>query len=143
MEKTMASKLILKHLRYASYLARHKWFVFLECVRLGVPLRGLTHDISKFLPDEWLPYAEMFYGGGKDKHLGKDEFDAAWLRHIHRNNHHPQYWVLLENSGSLKVMDMPEGAIREMVADWRGAGKAQGHGDDIRPCSTRTTTSTR
>ena len=28
---------------------------------------------------------------------------------------------------------MPEHFVREMVADWIGAGRAQGHGDDIVP----------
>lgn len=25
------------HLRYLWYVLRHKWFVFVECVRLGIP----------------------------------------------------------------------------------------------------------
>lgn len=40
----------------------HKWFVFLECCRLGIPLLGLLHDWTKFLPSEFVPYARWFYG---------------------------------------------------------------------------------
>lgn len=53
-----------------------------------------------------------------------EEFDLAWLKHIHRNKHHWQYWLLKEDSGNLKTIDMPVNIIREMVCDWIGAGKA-------------------
>ncbi len=51
-------------------------------------------------------------------------FDQAWLHHQHANPHHWQHWVLHEDSGALKLLDMPEHFIREMVADWAGAGRA-------------------
>lgn len=52
-----------KHWRYLKYVIRHKWFVLLAGLTLGVPLRQLlVHDWSKFLPCEWFPYASFFYG---------------------------------------------------------------------------------
>jgi len=122
-----------KHLKYASYVFRHKWFVFQEARKLGVTRQGITHDLSKFLPDEWFPYVETFYGDGrKPKEAVKAAFNMAWLRHIHRNPHHWQHFLLQEDEGDALTLDMPEAYIREMVADWKGAGKAQGHGDDVR-----------
>ena len=50
-------KKIKKILTYLSYLLRHKWFVFIECCKQGIFWRGLVHDCSKFLPDEFFPYA--------------------------------------------------------------------------------------
>lgn len=38
------------HLAYLWYVLRHKYFVFVECCRLGVPWRGLVHDLSKLSP---------------------------------------------------------------------------------------------
>ena len=136
------------HWQYLSYVLRHKWYVFVECCRLGIFWRGLVHDLSKFRPDEWFPYAEYFNGGPhipavemRDYHFrlglrSKEEverdFDTAWLHHIHRNPHHHQYWVLREDSGQVKCLPMPEQYLREMLADWRGAGKAQRNLDDTR-----------
>lgn len=143
-----------KHAKYLSYVVRHKWFVFVECCKLGVPWRGLIHDLSKFLPSEWFPYVISFYGG---PHRKRDEystyektyywsiierecketvranFDKSWLLHQHRNPHHWQFWCLTQDEDEPKLLPMPQKYVLEMVADWRGAGKAQGHGDDLIP----------
>lgn len=132
-----------KHFKYAVYLAKHKWFVFMAGLRVGAPLwRLIIHDWSKFLPCEWLPYARYFYGDREwyewvdsiGKYLPgfgparglqqlKGEFDRAWLHHQHANPHHWQHWNLREDSGVTKLLEMPEHFIREMVADWMGAGR--------------------
>lgn len=121
-----------KHLLYAKYLARHKWFVFLAGLKLGVPLwRLIIHDWSKFLPCEWFPYARYFFR--KDGPLGNTKadraaFERAWLHHIHLNKHHWNYWVLVDGptteASANKAISMPDVYIREMVADWCGAGRA-------------------
>src|SRR5437868_1583323 len=104
-----------KHWKYAVYLARHKWFVFVAGLRTKAPLwRLIIHDWSKFLPCEWFPYVEYFYG--EKVRLQKEEwddsrywplaqkyydaFDRAWIHHQHRNPHHWQHWVLREDSGA-------------------------------------------
>lgn len=122
----------MKHFKYLKYVARHRWFVFVECVKLGIPWHGVTHDLSKLLPDEWFPYAGFFYGKqdedeGYYHQPGADKaFDEAWLKHQHRNAHHWQYWRLREDDGNTKLVIMPKKYVKEMLADWRGAGKAQG-----------------
>lgn len=133
------------HLRYLSYVVRHKWFVLLAGLRTGAPLwRLVIHDWSKFLPSEWFPYVAYFYGpkvkgdprgpdASYDPATGSRAFNAAWLHHQHLNPHHWQHWVLREDSGATFALPMPEHFVREMVADWMGAGRAQGHGDDVRP----------
>ena len=117
----------MKYLKYLRYLFKHKWYVFIECCKLGIPFAGIIHDWSKFRPSEFFPYVNYFYG---DCDLyGKygfyfDAFDFAWLHHQNRNPHHWQYWVLLEDNGTKKVLPMPDRYCREMLADWKGAGKA-------------------
>jgi len=122
----------MKHFRYLSYVVRHRWFVLVECLKLGIVWRGLMHDLSKFLPSEWFPYVETCYGKtlgdgyATTKALREEAFDLAWLKHIHRNKHHWQYWRLREDDGGTKLIPMPPRYVKEMLADWRGAGKAQG-----------------
>ena len=126
-----------KHFQYLSYIVRHKWFVFLAADNLHITWLGLIHDWSKFRPDEWLPYAEFFYGKKakpprdstgyyKPYNTGDERFDFAWLLHQKRNKHHWQWWILPLDDGGFKAMPMPDCFRREMLADWIGAGKAQG-----------------
>jgi hypothetical protein len=132
----------IKHLRYLRYVLRHKWFVFIACCKLGVPWRGIAHDMSKFAPSEWFPYAEHFYGGNRDIHFGRDKsgyyragdtgdmlFDFAWLYHQKRNPHHWQWWVLPLDDGGQKILPMSDSYRKEMLADWYGAGRALGKPD--------------
>ncbi len=135
-----------KHWKYLKYLLRHKYYVYKAGRKLGVGFWQLiVHDWSKFLPSEWFPYANYFYGEypgfeemplgelleykGKFKEEIEKEFDVAWLKHQHRSPHHYQHWVLLEDSGKVKYLDIPDKYLKEMVADWTGAGMAI-HGKD-------------
>ena len=127
---------------YLLYVLRHKWFVFQECRKrdLHVPLLiALWHDWDKFLSDEFIPYARFFHnpdgtpkqrreksGYYKPTDTGDNAFDYAWFLHQKRNKHHWQYWVIPQDHAGVKVLPMPDLYIREMIADWRGAGRAQG-----------------
>lgn len=113
--------------KYFEYLERHRRFVLEEADKLHVTDRGIKHDLSKFEPDEFDAYAQYFYGGHERGNVPPDvqaAFDYAWLMHQKRNDHHWQYWVLREDSGLMTPLPMPAMAVREMVADWRGAGRA-------------------
>jgi hypothetical protein len=115
--------------QYLAYLERHRRFVLEEAVTLGVADRGLRHDLSKYEPDEFDAYAAYFYGDWRNEPTWVQEevrqhFDRAWLLHQKRNEHHWQYWVLREDDGATKALLIPEPALREMLADWRGAGRA-------------------
>ena len=124
---------MIKHLKYLKTVTRHRWFVFIECCKLGIPWRGLVHDLSKYIPCEWFPYVEQFGGGimsGRNKDGSYDptkrgdRFTLAWLHHQKVNKHHWQYWVLPQDDGGFKVLDMPMKYRKEMLADWCGAGRA-------------------
>jgi hypothetical protein len=118
------------HLMYLRYVLLHKWYVFLEGLKLGVPIWGLVvHDWTKFMPVEWKPYALSFYGPWKyDERPQKliDECDQAWLHHQHHGPHHWQFYVLMEDSGNIKVLEMPDRYRREMLADLHGIGRQPG-----------------
>lgn len=122
------------HLKYLSYVLRHKFFVFQAGLQTGAPLwRLLIHDWSKFLPSEWFPYVRHFYGPvANTPEVGREPwasptklaFNHAWNLHQKRNRHHWQFWLLTMDEGSTWAMPMPERYAREMVADWMGAGRA-------------------
>jgi hypothetical protein len=128
---------VKKHIQYLKYLLRHKWYVYIAGRLTGVSFwRLLIHDWTKFLPCEWFPYTEEFYGEWRTRAekypsdaVIHDAFDLAWLHHQKWNKHHWQYWVLPEDTpcnptGNPKVLKMPEKYAREMLADWMGAGRA-------------------
>ena len=120
----------MKHWKYLRYVLRHKYYVLLAGLVWRVPLWSLVwHDWDKFLPDEWFPYVESFYGPKPPTDTVKVAFDFAWLLHQRRNRHHWQFWLLSEDEGGVKVLPMPDYARREMLADWIGAGRAQGKPD--------------
>lgn len=74
------------------------------------------HDQSKYSKEEYDAYDEYFYGT-KTKEV-KEKFDLAWLHHQNVNKHHWQYWLLKEDNGLLKPLDMDIYSIIEMVCDW-------------------------
>lgn len=77
------------------------------------------HDQSKYDAAEYHAYDAYFYGNNRSYQVVQD-FNYAWLQHIHQNPHHWQYWVLINddpNEGE-KVMDMPYNYIIEMICDW-------------------------
>ena len=113
----------MKHLKYLRYIVRHKWFVLLECWKRGLYWRGLVHDLSKFRPSEWFPYAQYFYGDNKEEAL--DGFYDARAHHQNRNKHHWQYWVRIDDDNEgLMLMPMPAKYRAEMLCDWIGAVRA-------------------
>lgn len=62
----------------------------------------------------------------------KEKFNIAWNHHQKRNKHHWQYWLLTGDDGQAIALDIPEKYIREMVADWMGAGRAINGYYDVR-----------
>ena len=125
--------------KYLKYVIRHKWYVSIECFKMGLFWRGITHDLSKFRPSEFIPYARFFYGNYpslKDVHGDprnrvsrwkedvERDFDFAWLLHQKRNDHHWQWWILPEDDGGTKILPMSRDARLELIADWIGAGMA-------------------
>lgn len=122
-----------KYFTYMRYLLIHKLYVFIASVKMGIIFRGIVHDYSKFFPSEFFPYARFFYNKQSQKNnkgyfkpidTMDIDFEMAWLKHVHRNDHHWQYWIM-PNNKSAKEYEMPIENITEMICDWYGAGKAQ------------------
>lgn len=120
----------MKSILFAVVVVRHKWYVFVEGLRLGgIPLWNLiVHDISKFHPHEWNGYVKGFLC---ERHVAESMPDVcdAWMRHRKRNKHHWEYWIMDDG-----IEPMPYVYVREMVADWFAAMQTYDTGGrDITP----------
>lgn len=125
--------LIVTYWPYLKYLIKHKYFVYQSCRLLGLGLyQSLTHDWTKFKASEFFPYAKFFYSKIKNSDAFSKDFDVAWNYHQKHNRHHWQYWVLIKDDGTLKPLEMPEHYMKEMVADWRGAGLSINGSNDVK-----------
>lgn len=67
--------------------------------------------------EEYHAYNAYFYDEERTK-LVEQNFDRAWLLHIHRNPHHWQYWILIEDGGRMLALDMDYQYIIEMICNW-------------------------
>lgn len=91
-----------------------------------------AHDKSKDEPDEYNAYDAYFYGNNRSYKVVQD-YQRAWLLHIHRNPHHWQHWVLINDDpkeGEI-VLEMPYDYIVEMICDWWAFSWAQEKRDAI------------
>ncbi len=105
------------YLRFLRKLFVHKYYVLAVGLKLNAPLwRLIIHDWSKFTPSE---HRFWYY---RQVDTSVHHFDHAWVHHHHVCPHHWQYWVLREDSGTTRCLEMPESIVREMVADWAAAG---------------------
>lgn len=75
-----------------------------------------SHDDTKWSDEEYSSYDDYFYGN-RTKQV-ESSFDLAWLHHQHNNPHHWQYWVLQEDSGKTRALEMPIEFVIEMICDW-------------------------
>lgn len=90
------------------------------------------HDRSKYNANEYEAYDKYFYGGNKSFEVVQN-FNYAWLIHIHNNPHHWQHWVLLNDNpeeGEI-ILDMPDNYIIEMICDWWSFSWKQGNLHEI------------
>lgn len=103
----------IKIFKYLWWVHKHRWQVFKECVRLGIPWRGLLHDLSDLSRAEFISNMIALFGG---REVSQREYDFAWLHHINLNDHHWQWWVMKNEYGQ-KTVKMSDGAMREMLAE--------------------------
>ena len=74
------------------------------------------HDASKYTPAEYDAYDKYFYGD-KTKKV-EENFNIAWLHHIHNNPHHWQHWVLVNDEDGPRALEIPKEYVIEMICDW-------------------------
>ena len=105
---------------------KHRALVFVNCVRAGIPLQGLVHDLSKYSPTEFLVGVKYFQGDHSPNVEERKEkgYSAAWMHHKGRNKHHFEYWF--DNSTTafnIVPVEMPTKYVIEMFCDRVAASK--------------------
>ena len=107
-------------------ITNHKILVMKNCFRVGLYRQGLLHDMSKYMPSEFLVGCR-YYQGTRSPNNAEREItgcSTAWLHHKGRNKHHYEYWIDygLEQPG-LTGMKMPRKYVIEMFMDRIAASK--------------------
>jgi hypothetical protein len=105
----------------------HKWLVFELCLRCGIPLQGIVHDLSKFSPDEFLVGIHYYQGTRSPNAAERHEkgFSRAWIHHKGRNKHHYEYWTDMREGGDGTLYGnlIPTRYVVEMFCDRIAASK--------------------
>lgn len=101
----------------------HRRLVRQGCFQVGLYWQGLTHDLSKYSPAEFLVGAKYYQGDRSPNNAEKEKkgYSSAWLHHKGRNKHHFEYWIDYSMPGSegplLIGMKMPVRFVVEMFID--------------------------
>lgn len=117
-------KLIKNFFGHLNTVNKHRFKVFKLCLKAGVPIRGLLHDLSKYSFIEFFEGVK-YYADGKlspIKVIKKEKgYSKAWLHHKGRNRHHFEYWTDLTSTPYLPVI--PYKYAVEMICDQIAAGQ--------------------
>lgn len=107
-------------------IIRHRHKVMEHCFKAGIFWRGLTHDLSKFSPTEFIP-GVLYYQGTRspnEREREKIGYSKAWMHHKGRNRHHFEYWTDYNTkTKKLEPVRMPDKFIYEMFCDRVAASK--------------------
>lgn len=119
MEKKIKLINIVKHFKL---ITKHKWVVFKLCCKIGIPKRGMLHDLSKYSPTEFWEGVKYYAGTHSPITEAKKArgYSNAWLHHKGINRHHSEYWVDNNAPDSTPIMPFPYAA--EMICDKMAAG---------------------
>lgn len=102
----------------------HRALVREGCFRVGLYRQGLTHDLSKYSPTEFLRGAHYYQGTRSPNAAEREEkgYSEAWMHHKGRNRHHYEYWTdMSPTTRRYEPVDMPRRYLVEMVMDRRAA----------------------
>ncbi len=119
----MAQYHFIKHFKT---ITKHRHQVIRHCFRAGIGFQGLFHDLSKYLPAEFIVGAK-YYQGNRSPNEGEREdygYSKAWMHHKGRNRHHFEYWTDYDpKTKKLSPVRMPKRYVIEMFCDRVAAGK--------------------
>jgi hypothetical protein len=114
----------MKAWRHFKTITHHKWLVLQGCFRVGLYWQGLTHDLSKYSPTEFLTGARYYQGTRSPNAAEREDkgYSEAWMHHKGRNRHHYEYWTdLNRQTRNYDAIPMPRKYFVEMIMDRRAA----------------------
>lgn len=132
----------MKALEHFKTITYHKFLVMQGCFKVGLYYQGIMHDMSKYMPSEFVVGA-VYYQGNRSPNNAEREaigYSSAWLHHKGRNKHHFEYWIdysAVEIKGGMAPAPMPVRYVIEMFMDRVAASKVyeKENYDDTKPLS--------
>ena len=107
-------------------ITKHRTLVMVLCFKVGLYWQGLTHDLSKYSPTEFLA-GVRYYQGNRSPNAAEREqngYSLAWMHHKGRNRHHFEYWTdLRPGTRQYLPVPMPTKYLVEMCMDRIAASK--------------------
>lgn len=115
----------MKAFKHFKKICQHKRWVAYYCFKMGIPWRGIKHDMSKFSPIEFIESVKYYQGDSSPIDACKKEngWSKAWQHHKGHNDHHYEYWQDNFDKGGEPIL-MPFECALEMFCDYLGAGRA-------------------
>ena len=130
----------MKAFNHFMTITHHRHLVRKGCFKVGLYWQGLTHDLSKYHPVEFMVGAKYYQGTRSPNSEERRLFgySKAWMHHKGRNRHHFEYWTdLNRETRRYDAVPMPRKYLVEMVMDRRAAcmtyeGKNYSSGSELR-----------
>ncbi len=107
-------------------VTRHRHEVIRNCFRAGIGFQGLFHDLSKYMPAEFIPGVKYYQGDRSPNEMERETigYSNAWMHHKGRNRHHYEYWNDYNpRTKRIEAVKMPPRYFVEMVCDRIAASK--------------------
>lgn len=113
-------------------VTHHRMLVAEGCFKVGLYGQGLTHDLSKFSPVEFLNSVRFYQYGKQSPNNGErvvKGYSESWIHHKGHNRHHYEHWtdynVEAAKKGEFPVrpVQMPRRFVAEMLMDRIAASK--------------------
>lgn len=114
-----------KLLLYTNKLLRHKFWTFYFCCKYGIIWRGIIHDLSKFLPSEFIEGVRYYTPGRSSYEVCQEVngYSKAYVKHINRNPHHSLHWGYPKFDGTIVHTCMPYKDTLEMFCNYLATGR--------------------
>ena len=113
-------------IKHFNTVNKHGFKVLIHCAKAGILFQGLTHDLSKYSPTEFIEGARFYLGYKSPTEREREVYgySKAWMHHKGRNKHHFEYWTDYDpKTRSLAPVKMPIKYVKEMFCDRVAAGK--------------------
>ena len=123
MNKKTLHKYIKNAAGHTKTILHHKKLEARFCFEAGLYGQGIRHDLSKFMPEEFMTGVRYYQGTRSPNNAEREAtgVSRAWLHHKGRNRHHYEYWIDYDmepsNPHHLKGFQMPRKYVAEMIFD--------------------------
>lgn len=113
-------------IKHFCVITKHRHRVISHCMKAGILWQGLRHDLSKYMPCEFISGAKYFLGtrSPNEEERHRYGYSKAWMHHQGRNKHHFEYWKDYNPETHLiEPVKMPYKYVAEMFCDRVAASK--------------------